>query len=354
MNDIRASACLIAGSLALILSGCEKKAPPPSAKQEDSVAQPAEARPTKRRVVAADPSKDAAETPAWLPKPQEIPGWTRTSNVDVYYPDQWNRLEDERLRNRLEAFLIKAVRTCEYTSAEPNPAGIVANVTIVEAHQADDAYGLFTNSVLARPETRVGSFSSFVASETEQKRNCWQGDYFVQAEMSVPAGTNTNAMLDKLVAGLVRPIPSKRPPALLGFLPPSRRIQSASGHTWFARKHLQTLPALVLRDALKGQGVLATKVLGLGADTLMVVTAFDPGEGEPPNVVWLVRYPTTEQAKKAYGAYKSALRKIRSAPQVLMQPPTGPYLCGTWTAAQESIMHILPEITARLPQAVSP
>ncbi len=329
---------------------CEKKSPPP--------APPTQAAPKKKKPAppaAAAPAKDDPATPAWLPDPEEIPGWVRSANVQALIPGEWDRLNSEELRRCIGAYSIKTVLTFRYESVLPAPGGAIAEFALCQGASSTDVFGLATCMMPVQPrDTLVGSMSSLETVEDGQVVNGWQGNYFVHVVSRRLAGPEPRVSVEKLAAALVRPITTAEPPRLLSYFPTGQRIP---GRTWVTRKHLGVLPPEVQKQALRGSALETTKSLGLGADTVMAVVAYNPGKGEAPNYVWLVEYPTNQDAMRALGRYKNLLRKIKPTPLVLMDmardadgKPVGRYLGGTWTADQESIMNILPEIADRLPK----
>jgi len=344
----RANIIAVLTMFVLFVNGaCEKESAPP-----------AQAAPKKKKPAppaAADPAKDDPATPAWLPDPEEIPGWVRSANVQALLPGEWDRLTSDKLRRCVGAYSIKTVLTFRYESVLPVPSGAIAEFALCQAASSTDAFGLATCMMPIQPrDTLVGSMSSLETIENGQVVSGWQGNYFVHVVSRRLAGPEPRVSVEKLAAALVRPIPTAEPPRLLGYFPTGRRIP---GRTWVTCKHLGVLPTEVQEQALRGSASETTKSLGLGADTRMAVVAYNPGDGEKPNYVWLVEYPTTQDARTALARYKNLLRKIKPMPLVLMDmardaagKPLGRYLCGTWTADQESIMNILPEIVGRLPK----
>jgi hypothetical protein len=329
---------------------CEKAPPPP--------APPTQAAPAKKKLpppAAANPARDDPATPAWLPDPDEIPGWVRSGSVRALAPTEWEQLDNDNLKRCLGAYSIKTVLTFRYESVPPAPGGAIAEFALCQATNSTDAFGLATCMMPVQPhDALVGSMSSLEPTETGQVVQGWQGDYFVHVESRRLAGPEPRISVEKLAAALVRPIPTAEPPRLLSLLSTARRIP---GRTWVTCKHLGVLPAEVQKQALRGSALQTTKALGLSADTRMAVVAYDAGDGEAPNYIWLVEYPTHQDAMNALGQYKNMLRKIKPMPLVLMETardadgkPVGRYLCGTWTADQESIMNLLPVIADGLPK----
>ncbi len=341
---------VFAMSVLFVNGACEKKSPPPTPPTQTAPQKSKQTPPT-----AADPAKDQSATPAWLPDPEEIPGWVRSGNVQALSSGQWDQLDNEALKRCVGAYSIKTVLTFRYESVLPAPGGMIADFALCQASSSTDAYGLATCMMPVGPrDTLVGSMSSLETSETGQIVSGWQGDYFVHVVSRRLDGPEPRVSVEKLAAALVRPIPTAERPRLLGYFPTAQRIP---GRTWVTCKHLGILPPEVQKQALRGSALETTKSLGLGAETRMAVVAYNAGEGESPNYVWLVEYPTHEDAISAIGRYKNMLRKIKPMPLVLMDMPrdadgksVGRYLCGTWTADQESIMNILPEIVGKLPK----
>jgi hypothetical protein len=199
----------------------------------------------------------------------------------------------------------------------------------------------------------VGSLSCLEQSGQTDVVHGWEGKYYINVSRAPQSAPLPQVAVEKLAARLLRPVPSEQPPALLAYFPTAGRI---AGQLWVTRKHLDILPQEVRRDVLRGSALETTTALGLSLETLVAVVAYDPGEGERPNYVWLVRYPGTQQVTEAIGRYKNVLRSIKPAPLVMMEVsrdadgrPNSPYLCGTWTADQESIMHVLSRMAANLP-----
>ncbi len=347
----RANIIAVLAMFVVFVNGaCEKKSPPPAPPTQAAPGKEKPAPPT-----AADVAKDVAATPAWLPDPEEIPGWVRSGNVQALLSGEWDRLNDEKLRRCVGAYSIKTVLTFRYESVLPAPGGVIAEFALCQAASSTDAFGLATCMMPVQPrDTLVGSMSSLETSETGQVVYGWQGDYFVHVMSRRLAGPESRVSVEKLAAALVRPIPTGERPRLLSYLPTARRIP---GRTWVTCKHLGVLPPEVQKQALRGSALETTKSLGLSAETRLAVVAYNAGEGEAPNYVWLVEYPTTREAISALGRYKNMLRKIKPMPLVLMDmardadgKPVGRYLCGTWTADQESIMNLLPVIADKLPK----
>jgi len=256
-------------------------------------------------------------------------------------------LNNLTLQNNINAFAIKSATILRYTSAPPTAPNIVVDITILEAYHSDDAFGLMTSMMSDGVDSGVGSLSSFTSGDTPD-RICWQGDYYFHSRATNANTDTARNAVDRLIARLVLPIGSKDLPTITNYLPTAGRI---NGKLWVSRKHLNTLPEEVQQGVLKGLAVETTKTLGLDLDTLMVITAYDVGIGEKPNFVWLVRYPTSTAAREAYSRYDTWRSRHRNQMLISVEKPTGRFLCGSWTADQESIKPMVPEILSKLPKS---
>lgn len=318
---------------------------------------PAEPEPPPAEPVApvpVDPAQDDPAAPGWFPKPNEVNGWLRTTPLTVAHPDQWSGLDDPALRRLLAEFLLKSASRCRYEAALPAGSGAVAEVVLVEAHQPADSFGLFTNRIPAAFDRQIGSASCSGATPAGGRAvHCWQGPYYLYVELIPGAGPLPEVAVEKLAAALVQPIPSADPPPEVEFLPTQRRIPGA---VWVVRRTLDTLPRDFQEGVLHGAAELTAKALGLSVSTLMAIAAYDAGPGEHPNYVWVVSYPTAGEARAAHDRYQAALQAMTPPPPVIImaphdeRTPTGRFLIGSWNRDQESFMHVMNEVAARIPR----
>lgn len=333
-------------------AGCENNSAPPTARTSGPSPPTAPAS-TEAQVQPAEMSKDDPAAPGWLPKPEEIGGWVRASSVQAVYPGEWHRLKNGRMLDAAEALALRCAYSFRYTAALPQPGCAVADVVLVEGATVEDAFGLAAALTAPNPtHNLVGSRSCFEDIGDTRVVHGWQGKYYLHVVMKRRGEAAPQVSVERLAAALLRPVPSAEPPELIKCFPLAGQ---APGRVWLTRRHLHIFPEAVHRDVLRGSALETTKALGLNADTLMAVVAYSPGEGERLNYVWVVKYPTPQAAAEAVGRYKSILRKIKPAPLVQMELPTDPegqresrYLIGTWTADQESIMHVMPQIVANI------
>ena len=93
------------------------------------------------------------------------------------------------------------------------------------------------------------------------------------------------------------------------------------------------------------------KLLGLNRDTLMAVAHYPGQAGGGPNRPWLVRYDGAEEARAAHQRYRAYLNRSTdpAAADTPLATLKGRYLIGTWSAEEESISRLLPQIRQRLP-----
>jgi hypothetical protein len=336
-----------------ITAGCKEETESPEP-QTPASSEPRDASQDAPKPVTVPPKstvdikKDDPDTPSWLPRPADIVGWNRQNNTRVLDHNEWSRIEDVDLRANVQSFRTTHVTLMQYKSDIPNPTGIMADVRIITTAASEDAYGLFRARYAGPSDLGVGTLAAFDSTESSFHRGCWQGQCVFEVSVAGLADDKTRAAVDKLMAGLVRPVPSADPPTILTFFPTAHRIPD---RVWLARETLTVLPKTVQKQVLRGGAMPTSKALGLGEDTLAAVVTYLPGENEKPNYIWLVRYPSALAATEAYTRYKSMLTKINPVPDVMLELPRGRFLCGTWTREQESIptMQILAQLAESLP-----
>ncbi len=92
--------------------------------------------------------------------------------------------------------------------------------------------------------------------------------------------------------------------------------------------------------------------LGLKGAGFLAVALVSVGEGELPNMLWLVRYESPTEAQAAARRYQQALESPRGKldADTIVDEPKGRYLAGSWTAGQESIQNLLPRLRTILPE----
>jgi hypothetical protein len=90
--------------------------------------------------------------------------------------------------------------------------------------------------------------------------------------------------------------------------------------------------------------------LGLNKDTQMVIGAYQVPGAARPHLVWVVRYMTPDDARKACERYQAFLDQAKDplSESTLLMKPTGQFLLGTWTAEEESIAPVLPKLRSNL------
>jgi hypothetical protein len=102
------------------------------------------------------------------------------------------------------------------------------------------------------------------------------------------------------------------------------------------------------RDILDAIGMTQTDkfstALQLGPKAEFAIAAFTVENWETPDVLWVAKYPSHEQAMKAYSAYRLLMRKSskdRLTQNTLIKEPRGAYLFGCWTMDAESLVHLM-------------
>lgn len=322
----------------------ESKPLPQSVEQAEQATTP----PPQVAPVEIDVAQDAPETPGWLPRPRDIVGWQRTGNSTRIDVSRWSDAP-AGLPEVSAAYNTRSALELRYASKSPGPTGVDARLILVETASPEDAYGMLTAMVQTIPDRAVGTLSATLSEGKRYERFCWQGLYYAHVVATGASNQTAQAAVDRLIAAVVEPVPSADLPTLLAYMPIKNRMP---GRTWIIRRSLGVLPEEFQSEVLNRATRETGEALGFSPETLTAIVAYEPGDDETPNYVWLTQYPTAGHAAQAMARYKNILRVIKPAPQVMMPTPTGRYLCGTWTAGQESIptMMILPQIQDKLPK----
>ncbi len=320
----------------------ESKPLPQSAEPVETVTPPA------ARPVDIDVAQDAPETPGWLPRPRDIVGWQRTGNTTRIDMTRWSDAP-AGLAAVAAAYNTRSALEVRYSAQSPGPTGVDARLILIATASPADAYGMLTTMVRGVPDRAVGTVSAALSEDNRYERFCWQGLYYVHVVATGAHDQARQAATDRLIAAVVEPIPSADYPTLLAYMPITHRMP---GRTWIVRRSLGVLPEEFQSEVLHRTARETSEALGLSPETLTAIVAYEPDPEESPNYVWLTRYPTAGHAAQAMARYKSTLNVMKPTPQVMMPTPVGRYLCGTWTAGQESIptMMILPQIQDKLPK----
>jgi len=331
----------------LVILGCRDQGRPrPTTRPAPTSSQPrtpvpAESPPPARP--AAQPETDSG--PSYLPDrlPQE--GWVRQEGVRIAGAAGLEPLLPPSQAAWFEQFRIKSAASCAYVW-ESGGYDLLAHVVVFEAQSPDDAYGLMSCQSSSSELLNVGG-ETRVETGVELHFHCWQGNAYVHVWT---AFTDERAVLQtrRLLMQIAGRLPRTDPPALVEVMP---RDSARPGKRWLVRT-LSGLRPAVFADPGGLDLAETSRLLGLGAETLMCIGAYDVPEGRRPNVVWIVQYDGPTSAAEAYARYS---RRLEEAPagspwrSTSILPAHGRFLVGTWTAEEESIQYLLPRIIELLP-----
>ncbi|MGB9626635.1 MAG: hypothetical protein ACPMAQ_17405, partial [Phycisphaerae bacterium] len=150
-----------------------------------------------------------------------------------------------------------------------------------------------------------------------------------------------------LRARLLFAVPRADPPELLRLLPRDRLLPERE---WLVRKGVALqLPGARELPAIDPERLDA--LLGLDGRAWLAVAAYEVAPAEPPNYVWVARYPDTASAQQAFERYQAELDQPEDEVDhnTMLAGPRGRFIAGTWTADQESVQHLLPRLLPLLP-----
>lgn len=307
---------------------------------------------------APAPQDAMASVPVVLRRAERVGAWRRQGPVRVEPAgDLAAVVRDERARRALATFRLARVCDALYhfgpseRGADDTATPPALDVVWFEAETSDDAFGVF--SALAPPPRTNVADGSRVAEHTQ--RNGWRalfgwnGTVCVSVTLLAPdASDEIQAAARDLRAALLLDVPRADPPELLRAMPVDGR---RPGCEWWMRS------AEVL--ALPGAAGLKTpapdvlgRLLGLDGRAALAITAYDAAPGEPPAILWAVRYADAEAAGAAEARYEAHLATSTASADrnTRLGGVFGRHLVGTWTADQESIANRLP----RLRESLSP
>ncbi len=346
------------------LAACEKSpsrpvAPPPSAAVRDSP--PPRPDPARTLNAALPPAAGVADcpiglddpgAPAILPRSHDIPGWIQDEPIRVRRPGGLASLiADAGARTAIESYRLTAVSHCVYRYAPPDegePNRL--DMLWIEAAEPDDAFGLF--SVMAPPPRSANGDGSRTAehraSDGSFRLFGWQGSVCLQ--MTVPPDEAQDTFVRaarSLRARLLFSVPRADPPTLLRAMPLVKRLP---GREWLVR-HAAALGLLGAEGLPVVDPAALDEMLGLDGSASLAIAAYDAGPDEPPNVVWAAEYPSDEAATAAAERCRARVEQPEDDldRSMLLGECRGRYVIGTWTAEQESIVHVLPRLAATLP-----
>lgn len=265
--------------------------------------------------------------------------------VRVFAAADLARVLPAEAAQRCQHFRVKLAARCAYGLKRADATLARAGVAYVETLTAEDAYGLLTCLSPSAETYRIGG-ETRVDHRSGLTLHAWQGRSYIMAS-SQESDSETAEELIRLLMHICSKIPHENAPAILASLPVEGR---RPGKLWLVR-HLLSIPpdAMELGYPLDLQRM--STVLGLGKDTLICVAAYDVPGAARPNTVWIAEYPSIKAAADAYARYNRLIKQAKDpiAVSASILPVQGTFLVGTWTAEEESMQYMLPQIGKLLP-----
>ena len=146
---------------------------------------------------------------------------------------------------------------------------------------------------------------------------------------------------------IVARLPREDSPALLEAMPTQMAVH---GRKRLVRD-LASLPPGDLPLTSPEDVTTISRLLGLGHDTLMCIADYTVPQAHRANTLWPVEYPDKTAARAAHDRYEMFLTTATDplSQSTNLMRPHGRFLIGTWTAAEESIQYMMPQIARLLP-----
>jgi len=303
--------------------------------------------PTTGPAPASPDDQDSPDAPPFLPRSGVVPNWTKHEPIRTALPGELVKVMRPETARVIEPYQVKRAALCAYRFMPPDRSpGQVVRVLVVETHLPEDAYGIFTVERTGEISREPGLWMATDSSGRSLTIHVWKGRHYLQLEAQTPGDASLLEACRALIRKITFQMPDASPPELTEAFP---RPGLMPNQQWFIRGWA----------SLAGPGAAGLKfadsksisdALGLDKDTQMVIGTYKVRGAVRPHVVWVVRYETPEEARKAYDRYQAYLDKAtdRESGSTMLLRPTGRYLLGTWTAEEESIEPVLPKLRSNL------
>lgn len=315
--------------------------------------------------IAAD-SQDDPAAPRALPKTGDLAGWTKvipvriinatvpsasSSRTDAEVPEA--RTPSINLFGRLRARRV-AVCSYEYTPSQTRTA-----VVLAEMPTPHDAFGALT-LLTAEPNSWDAASGCFMVLESQRLLAC-KANVCVELSLSDMRGDEANQAVHALLKRILFALPTAAPPTMVQAMPTDKLagtkmwlVRSANNFhlaNQFLESRSSKATKLCIEALCKINAYEMDARLGLTGEVLLSVAAVPVGPDEPPNLIWLVQYPDASAAGAAYQRYRQTLASPANDldANTIIHPPAGSALIGSWSADQESLQNILPQLRERLP-----
>ncbi len=354
--------------LCVALSGCQKeepaepkRAPVPKipATPPPKDAAPAAPGPVAASRPAAEPpltptsapspeladEEDAPDAPRFFPRSRVVADWVKHEPVRTALPGDLADLLPADTANVISPYQVKQAATCAYRRTVANRQQVM-RVLAVLTHQPADAFGIFTVEGTGALSKDSGLMTRTDVSGERTIIHAWKGCHYLRFT-GLRAGDPT---FMKACQPLIRKItflmPDAALPALVEAFPQAGRVP---GRRWLIRGS-GSLAGPGAVDLKIPQGEQVARLLGLNKDSQMAIATYQIQGAARPHLVWVVRYDTPSQARRAHRAYMAWLDEAtdRASASTMLLKPRGQYLLGTWTAEEESLGSVLPKLQANL------
>ncbi len=290
-------------------------------------------------------AEDAPDASPFLPKTGVPPQWVKQEAIRSAPGGELDKLLPPDIVKIIEPYQTKRAFTCAYRLATPGRTE-VAKVLLIETHQPEDAYGIYSVRGTGTVASDVGAQVATDASGARITMNVWKGRHYLQLECPSAGDPSVLDACKVLMRKIAFQMPDASPPELVEALP---RPGLNTDQQWLIRGWNSLAGPKAAGLGLANEKQIG-ELIGLGKDTQMVIGTYKVKGATRPHVVWVVRYENPDDARKAYDRYQSFIDKAsdtRSGSTMLFRPE-GRYLLGTWTAEEESIEPVLPKLRSNL------
>jgi hypothetical protein len=299
--------------------------------------------------------QDDPRGPACLPHSRDVSPWAKVRPVRVAMETAGPLMADEQAE-RVDTFRIKQCSRCTYQHAN----GAKVHVTAIETDSVADAFGLLSVRCDRDEAIQLGTVGRVERGDGDIVLHAWQGRYYLQfrIEGASDVSIETHALASR-IAGL---IPAEQPPDLLAALPSSRERMlpgtrqtivdyTAEPATQRLLRDLAALPDEVLAASAIADPRAANALIGLDGETLLAMRDYKGPDSRQSCRVWVARYANERAAQAAYDRIAAALGADETWSRLRVLRPQKQYLIGTFTAEEESLLHVMPGAAMLLPSA---
>jgi len=226
-------------------------------------------------------------------------------------------------------------------------------VVLITAATNDDAYGILTVSSPGVDKVRFGDV--LCRSNSPNVLHAVKGNYYVRFQGSGKDIARLTKGMDLLAGKMTFDLVGRStPPTAVQVL-----LSDVKQPQWvFFVRDLRSLSSPAARKLLTDVPIKdpasLNKLLKMpSTQTGMAIVSYKVPEWPSENVVWVAVYPSAEIARQAYVQYAKVIESATQADPLhrntMLKPTRSNFLLGCWTAEAESLAHLLPKISARLP-----